>query len=226
RISTRDVLRSGLRRKPERLVDFNSIVRGHSGYKINWARYNRLADAIESKRINQNLLSITMIQGKETAREFHWFAAGQKCGMNAVLQCAGNYRARADAGVHVPVAKNFFVVLPRFAKLLCKIEHSAHCLLGMLTADIRKSKNCDDTFTIGSLQKSSSFDQTVSGLANKFRHRFSETDRIRVIRDPMSVGNIADDHTRFVRFRLAIERAAVNLTKFFFREAIRKNCPH
>src|SRR6266550_6996227 len=53
RISPGDMLRFGFCGKPERLVDFKSIMGIRSAHKINWARNDRLADAIESRRINQ-----------------------------------------------------------------------------------------------------------------------------------------------------------------------------
>src|SRR6266496_2294232 len=84
RISTRDMLRFGFRGKPEWLVDFKSVVRIGSAHKINWPRDDCLAHVIESRRINQDLRSIPVIQGTESAREFNWFAARQERRMYAV----------------------------------------------------------------------------------------------------------------------------------------------
>ena len=64
---------------------------------------------------------------------------------------AGNDRARADTSMHIPIAKSFFVVLPPLQKYFCQIERGACCVLGVLTAGIRKTKNRNHAFPVSSL---------------------------------------------------------------------------
>src|SRR5919197_224993 len=123
----------------------------------------------------------------------------------------------------VPIAKSFFLVLLPFAKMPCQLENSPRCVLGMLATCIRKSKNSNYPLPVGSLQISSSFDQAIGRLTNKFRHCFSETGGVRGIRKSMAVGDVADHNARFVLLRLAIERAVGDTTKFLFRKVIREN---
>src|SRR4029453_6167634 len=79
RIPASHMLRFGLRGEPRGFVDFYSIMRIHSAHKINWAGDNGFAYAIESRRINQDLGSIPVIQGTESSRELNRFAACQEC---------------------------------------------------------------------------------------------------------------------------------------------------
>src|SRR5262245_36592864 len=98
----------------------------------------------------------------------------------------------------------------------------------MLAPCIRKSKNRNDAFPVGGLEKGSLFNQVLGGFTNKFRHRFSKPGGIGVSRESVTVGNVAGNHTCFVRFGLSIEWncPVADTTKFFFRKAIGKNCPH
>src|SRR5436190_14347991 len=142
--------------------------------------------------------------------------------MCAVLYRASDDIAGTNAGVHFAGAKDFFLVLP-LAKFLTQLEHSTRCVLGMLSIGIRKSENSNYSFSIGSVYVSSSFDQTIGGLANEFRHRFRVPRGIRRPGEASPIGYVADHDASFVQFRLTIERAVADTTKFFVRKAIGKH---